>query len=586
MIGTAVSSGHSPTTYDVAHSVGASCTHSIMMDDSKSEVEIKKKRPRVSRWRRMTVVLRKTWRKFDFGRSWNLWLTWIVAAAFLLYLFQSQFDIRSNVISVGSRRLSASKLVKYVRLPKSEWPFTLKEHPEQFETIIHPGDNKTEMMVAKFWSPPIHRKMLMPRELAMKVGTCIEPDSKGSYVRGADCPLDKRTIFVTIASYRDFQCRETVESLMTRAAHPERIRIGVVDQIVDGLDVACDAPIESCDSKPEQALCLYKDQVDVFELEAQLSLGPTFARNLGYRMYRGEYYAMQTDAHITFVQDWDTDIISQLEATKNEMAVLTTYLSDVHGSVDKDGHSLRDSRPIMCNSDFEMTSNVKYIRHQTQPESEPKIKGCPQLEPWWAAGFSFSRGHFFINVPYDQYQVMVFQGEEVSVSIKGFTIGYDFYTPERSVCFHHYDREDKRIKYYGENDKKYDDEVFERGMRRVVGVIHMGPDLSPESWDHEDEDFYGLGGVRTPEKFYKTFGIDVLNQRVQRHMCDWVDGAGPNSMHNQLTVFLRPDGMGIDYSKVNFVYQDLRPDEKDYYEDDQGEEEEEEVETSEGDTAV
>jgi hypothetical protein len=45
-------------------------------------------------------------------------------------------------------------------------------------------------------------------------------------------------------------------------------------------------------------------------------------------MYRGEYYAMQVDAHVTFAQDWDTDIIQQLEATKNEMAVLSTYLSD------------------------------------------------------------------------------------------------------------------------------------------------------------------------------------------------------------------------------------------------------------------
>jgi len=33
---------------------------------------------------------------------------------------------------------------------------------------------------------------------------------------------------------------------------------------------------------------------------------------------------------------------------------------------------------------------------------------------------------------------MIFQGEEMSIGIRGFTIGYDFYAPERSVCFHHY----------------------------------------------------------------------------------------------------------------------------------------------------
>lgn len=33
----------------------------------------------------------------------------------------------------------------------------------------------------------------------------------------------------------------------------------------------------------------------------------------------------------------------------------------------------------------------------------------PQLQPYWAAGFSFSRGHFVYRVPYDGYLPMVFQ---------------------------------------------------------------------------------------------------------------------------------------------------------------------------------
>ena len=55
---------------------------------------------------------------------------------------------------------------------------------------------------------------------------------------------------------------------------------------------------------------------------------------------------MQSDAHVTFIQDWDEDIIVQQEATKNEMAVLSTYLSDIVGSIDEQGRSLRKTRPI------------------------------------------------------------------------------------------------------------------------------------------------------------------------------------------------------------------------------------------------
>ena len=52
---------------------------------------------------------------------------------------------------------------------------------------------------------------------------------------------------------------------------------------------------------------------------------------------------------------------------------------------------------------------ARYLRHGAQPEEEPSIPDMPQLEPFWAAGFSFSRGHFKLRVPYDAYQPMVFQ---------------------------------------------------------------------------------------------------------------------------------------------------------------------------------
>jgi hypothetical protein len=60
-------------------------------------------------------------------------------------------------------------------------------------------------------------------------------------------------------------------------------------------------------------------------------------------------------------------------------------------------------------SDFEGAMPARYLRHGAQPEEEPQIHGMPQLEPYWAAGFSFSRGHFKMRVPYDAYQPMVFQ---------------------------------------------------------------------------------------------------------------------------------------------------------------------------------
>lgn len=364
-----------------------------------------------------------------------------------------------------------------------------------------------------------------------------------------------------IASYRDFECRSTAESIFLRAKNPHRIRIAVVDQIVTGEDPPCNAPIRPCDEQPNQALCLYQQQIQVVTLEAQYSIGPVFARHIGYRMYRGEYYATQSDAHVTYTQDWDADIIAQIESTHNEMAVLTTYLTDVQGSIDEDGHSLRRTRPIMCNTYYEGGPQGLHLRHGSQPERVPSVQGTPQLQPWWAAGYSFSRGHFIVNVPYDYLQPMIFQGEEMSIGIRGFTIGYDYYAPERSVCFHHYAVGKNaairnKVHHFWENSNRYAG-TGKAAMKRLLGIVHMIPEVDSSEWDHTEEQRYGIGNVRTPEKFYHTFGIHVLDKEIEKHLCSFVDEGG--RMHQQFTPHLRADGMGIEYSEISFQFKDPRP---------------------------
>lgn len=60
-------------------------------------------------------------------------------------------------------------------------------------------------------------------------------------------------------------------------------------------------------------------------------------------------------------------------------------------------------------------------------------------------------------------------------------------------------------------------------------------------------------------QFYKTFGIDVVNKKTQHHLCSFVQ---TGNMHRQFTRFLRSDGMGIDYSKIDYEFKDPRPGQK------------------------
>jgi [Skp1-protein]-hydroxyproline N-acetylglucosaminyltransferase len=166
-----------------------------------------------------------------------------------------------------------------------------------------------------------------------------------------------------------------------------------------------------------------------------------------------------------------------------------------------------------------------------------------------------------VNVPYDWLQPMIFQGEEMSIGIRGYTIGYDYYAPERSVCFHHYAVGDNarvraKVHHFWENDNKYAG-TGRKAMKRLLNLVHMNPEDPVDSWDHTDEKLYGVGGVRTPEQFYETFGINVVDKKVQGHLCRFVDLSA--DMHKQFTKHLRSDGMGIDYNEIHFKFKDPEP---------------------------
>ena len=222
-------------------------------------------------------------------------------------------------------------------------------------------------------------RLMTPKE-AESIGSRI-PNKNGVTIEdghgggsGDDNLLD--TIFVAISSYRDWQCSRTVESIFGRAAHPERIRVGVVDQVRIDVDAPCSIPpLGPCDEFPNQMTCRHRHQIDYLTVDAGLSVGPVFARHLGHRLYRGEYFAIQSDAHVDYVLGWDVDIIDQWRTAKNEMAILSAYLSGIEDHMNiTTGVRTSSSRPIMCMSDFEGGDGGRHLRHGQQPEGVPYSK--------------------------------------------------------------------------------------------------------------------------------------------------------------------------------------------------------------------
>ena len=275
---------------------------------------------------------------------------------------------------------------------------------EDVEDIDHPGIKyadlskfngpvpNAKLTVPKFWNPPAYggdvRKYL--GNYGERLITMEEAKSIGSFDEDGH-----ETIYITIASYRDPECPLTIESIFQRAKFPKRIKIVVVDQYIDGTDDKCIEPKIPCEQDPSQVLCEYANQLESVYMDARLGIGPVFARHLGFRAYRGEYFAMQIDAHVRFVEHWDDSIVEQWKSANNEMTVMTTYLSDLNNSIDPvTNKAIRPGRPIMCATDYEGSGKYKHLRHGQQPEGPAMIHGEPTLHPFFAAGFSFARGHF------------------------------------------------------------------------------------------------------------------------------------------------------------------------------------------------
>jgi hypothetical protein len=90
-------------------------------------------------------------------------------------------------------------------------------------------------------------------------------------------------------------------------------------------------------------------------------------------------------------------------------------------------------------------------------------------------------------------------------------------------------------------------------MKRLSSIIKMRSDLK---YKRIEEEKYSIGNIRTPEKFFQTFGIHVETQTVENHLCWFVSGL----MQDKFLPALREDGMGLDYGKITYEFKDPAPD--------------------------
>eukprot|EP00656_Telonema_subtile_P023211 TRINITY_DN2456_c0_g1_i9.p1 TRINITY_DN2456_c0_g1~~TRINITY_DN2456_c0_g1_i9.p1 ORF type:complete len:656 (-),score=148.10 TRINITY_DN2456_c0_g1_i9:330-2297(-) len=365
-------------------------------------------------------------------------------------------------------------------------------------------------------------------------------DKIGSFQNG------QPTIFISIAAYRDPMCHTTIKNALQWAKYPERLVFGVVEQNAVG-DEPCTHTRKPCKEDPTQLICKHRDNIRVDSVPAQQARGPTFGRHRADQMYNGEYFALQIDAHMYFVEHWDEECIRQFNASKNEYAVLSTYPSEAKRKPNViHGHSQLKTTPGICKARF---LEDGLVRHGGAVEFkvDPKMVGHgdePVLHPWWAAGLSFSRGHKVVRVPNDCCTPMTFNGEEFSMAWRQWTHGYDHYTFRRTVVLHLYYRK-KQPHLFWENTQTFPF-MKEQSARRLHELFGMTPMDKDIKFNNKDMQKYGPGKRRPLSKLFKVFGVDLGHRTVKDHCFGVIRG----TLHRALVKYLRKDGKGIDYDLV------------------------------------
>ncbi|CAM9400746.1 unnamed protein product [Phaeothamnion confervicola] len=342
---------------------------------------------------------------------------------------------------------------------------------------------------------------------------------------------DDDTIFVSVASYRDELCANTLEEMYGKASAPDKLFVGLVQQncredcqtgvlaggVVEDAPADSDCYVDFCATDVGEPVC-QQGQVRNFFVNESESLGPAVGRYFASKLWHGETYYMQIDSHSIFERGWDDAYILDIKNTPSfPRSVLSHYPPDTHEQYQNEpGHRICD-----CGFSTDPIEADIIRLGGGQPNEDRSIRAKPCPAPFTGAGFIFAHASFLRDVPFDPYVPWVFMGEEILFSLRLWTWGYDIYGPTRNMIAHYYVRNHKP-KFWETVGRLFKtpgihNDIHDVIIHRVKGIVGY-PESTAEIMAPRSLlchlDLYGDGPVRSAEEYMRTVGIDVVAKRL------------------------------------------------------------------------
>ena len=310
------------------------------------------------------------------------------------------------------------------------------------------------------------------------------------------------TIFVQIAAYRDPDLPATLHNLLEQAAHPERLRFGICLQLAEN-----DPKAWSASAFPDHS----HQQVKL--VAAADSRGACWARRQAQTLYDGEDYLLQIDSHMRAVKHWDDLLLRTWTDCNDSQAVLSVYPNGFKQPCQLQTNTL----PVMAAKAFDNYGILKFqgISRYKMPDQQPPK---PLKNAFVAGGFLFGPGSIVQDVPYDPD--LYFYGEEISMSARLWTHGYNIYTPNQLILFHLYksgsQNGDQSPTHWSDHNDWF--QLNRRSLVRVhklLGSLSAAPtNLNPTIEDIDDLNLFWLGSERSLQDYQNWSGINFKDQSI------------------------------------------------------------------------
>ena len=148
-----------------------------------------------------------------------------------------------------------------------------------------------------------------------------------------------------------------------------------------------------------------------------------------------------------FRANWDVYLLAQLAKCPNK-SVLTAYppayVLDADGEAECVNNETRGTILVPWKFSDGMLRQKGRLLSSSSSKSQPELEDGINDNvpcPLYAAGFNFSSSSVIKDCPYDATLHHLFFGEEMSMAVRLFTHGYDFFAPPQSVCYHKWTRD-------------------------------------------------------------------------------------------------------------------------------------------------